>query len=163
CSAARRARGPRRRSPGVPRRRPRRPRRSRRPRTRRGRPRLPHCRTRARARRRGSEGFSAFPPGWPTVRRSVTVARSSHRCDHALVQIDFHHATTYALARLAGFSHDEANVVAYSSQYVDDAVNAGAIEFENGASYSRISSAHKMLDYRNFEALADAVVWVPFH
>jgi hypothetical protein len=79
------------------------------------------------------------------------------------VQIDFHHATTYVLARLAGFSHDEADVVAYSSQYVDDAVNAGAIEFENGASYSRISSAHKMLDYRNFEALADAVVWVPFH
>jgi hypothetical protein len=29
--------------------------------------------------------------------------------------------------------------------------------------YARISSAHKMLDYRNFAALADHLVWVPFH
>jgi hypothetical protein len=79
------------------------------------------------------------------------------------MQIDFHHATTYVLARLAGFSPAEADVVAYSAQYVDDAVNSGGIEFSNGAMYARICSAHKMLDYRNFEALADHLVWMPFH
>ena len=79
------------------------------------------------------------------------------------MQIDFHHATTYVLARLAGFSHDEADVVAHASQYVDDATEDGALAFDNGASYTRTSSAHRMLDYRNFEALADALVWVPFH
>jgi hypothetical protein len=79
------------------------------------------------------------------------------------VNIDFHHGTTYVLARLAGFSQAEARVVAHASQYVDDAVSTGAVAFTNGAMYARISSAHKMLDYRNFEALADHLVWVPFH
>lgn len=41
------------------------------------------------------------------------------------MQIDFHHATTYVLARLAGFEHPEANIIAYSAQYVDDATNSG--------------------------------------
>jgi hypothetical protein len=79
------------------------------------------------------------------------------------MQIDFHHAVTYVLARLAGFSAPEANVIAYASQYVDDAVQSGAVAFDNGAMYARISSAHKMFDYRNFEELADQLVWVPFH
>ncbi len=79
------------------------------------------------------------------------------------MQIDFHHAVTYVVSRLAGFSYDEANIIAYSSQYVDDATNAGKIEFSNGAGYERISSAHKMLDYRNFKELANHQVWVPFH
>jgi hypothetical protein len=79
------------------------------------------------------------------------------------MQIDFHHAVTYVLARLAGFSATEADVVAHSSQYVDDAVTTGSVTFNNGAMYQRISSAHKMFDYRNFEELADQLVWVPFH
>ena len=79
------------------------------------------------------------------------------------MQIDFHHAVTYVLARLAGFSHPKANIVAYCAQYVDDATNSGEIEFNNGAMYHRISSAHKMLDYRNSEALSNHQVWIPFH
>lgn len=79
------------------------------------------------------------------------------------MQIDFHHGVTYVVARLAGLTHPEASVVATAAQYVDDATNSGVVEFENGAMYSRISSAHKMLDYRNFEALANHHVWIPFH
>jgi hypothetical protein len=79
------------------------------------------------------------------------------------MQIDFHHGVTYTVARLAGFAHRDAETVAYCAQYVDDATNAGAIRFDNGAMYSRISSAHKMLDYRNFEKLANHFVWIPFH
>ena len=79
------------------------------------------------------------------------------------MQIDFHHAVTYVCARLAGFEPREADIIGTAAQYVDDAVNSGAILFNNGAMYARISSAHKMLDYRNFEALADHLVWVPFH
>ena len=70
------------------------------------------------------------------------------------MQIDFHHAT---------LSHEDASVVAYCSQYVDDATNEGTIEFDNGAHYTRISSAHKLLDYRNTEELANSKVWIPFH
>jgi hypothetical protein len=79
------------------------------------------------------------------------------------MQIDFHFATTYVLSRLAGFTRAEANTVATSAQYVDDATNAGRIRFSNGASYSRICSAHKMLDYQNFQDLANSEVWIPFH
>lgn len=79
------------------------------------------------------------------------------------MQIDGHHALTYIAARFAGLSAKEANIVAYSAQYVDDATNSGVINFNNGAMYKRASSAHKMLDYRNSDELANHRVWIPFH
>ena len=79
------------------------------------------------------------------------------------MQLDFHHAVTYVLARIAGFDKKGADTIAYAAQYVDDATESGTLRFDNGASYTRTSSAHKMLDYRNFEELANALVWVPFH
>jgi len=79
------------------------------------------------------------------------------------MQIDFHHAVTYTVARLATFGHREAETIAYCAQYVDDATNSGTIKFENNAMYARISSAHKTLDYRNFDELANHFVWIPFH
>ncbi|MBD2111191.1 MULTISPECIES: DUF6765 family protein [Cyanophyceae] len=79
------------------------------------------------------------------------------------MQIDFHHGVTYVCARLAGFEHQEADIVAHSAQYVDDSTQAGLIRFDNGAMFDRISSAHKMLDYRNFKELANCKVWIPFH
>ena len=79
------------------------------------------------------------------------------------MQIDFHHAVTYIIARLSGFSHTRANKIAYSAQYVDDATNSGVIKFNNGAMYNRISSAHKLFDYRNSKSLKNRQVWLPFH
>lgn len=79
------------------------------------------------------------------------------------MQIDFHHGVTYVVARLAGLEHRQASIVAYCAQYVDDATNSGLILFNNGALFSRISSAHKLLDYRNFKKLANYQVWIPFH
>lgn len=79
------------------------------------------------------------------------------------MQIDFHHGTTYVVARLAGFSQAEADIVAYSAQYVDDAISRGTVHFDNKAMYSRINSAHKMIDKRNAKELANHLVWIPFH
>lgn len=79
------------------------------------------------------------------------------------MQIDFHHGVTYVVARLAGFDHGSANVIAYSAQYVDDATNEGRITFSNHGMYYRIASAHKMLDYANFDTLANHHAWIPFH
>lgn len=79
------------------------------------------------------------------------------------MQIDFHHAVTYVVARLAGFDHPQASTVAYCAQYVDDATNEGTIYFTTGQLYTRACSAHKMLDYRNFQELANHHVWIPFH
>lgn len=79
------------------------------------------------------------------------------------MQIDGHHTLTYIVARLAGYTSQDASIIAYSAQYVDDATNSGIIHFDNGAMYSRISSAHKMFDYRNSDKLANHQVWIPFH
>lgn len=79
------------------------------------------------------------------------------------MQIDGHHTLTYAVSRLAGLNHADAEIVAYSAQYVDDATNKGTIKFDNGAMYHRTASAHKMLDYKNSDELANHQVWVPFH
>lgn len=79
------------------------------------------------------------------------------------MQIDFHHGTTYVLARWAGFSQQEAEILAYASQYVDDAVQSGMIHFSNGAKFSRRSSAHKVFDIYNFDDDANRQAWVLFH
>ena len=79
------------------------------------------------------------------------------------MQIDFHHAVTYILARWAGFDPQEANIIAYSAQYVDDAKHTGFVQFDEGQIYSRIASAHRMIDARNLIAIEDAKTWVPFH
>lgn len=79
------------------------------------------------------------------------------------MQVDFHHGVTYVVSRLAGLTPKEAKIVAHSAQYVDDATNDGTINFDNGALYKRMASAHKMIDYRNFEDLANHYVWIPFH
>ncbi|HZW26707.1 MAG TPA: DUF6765 family protein [Gallionella sp.] len=79
------------------------------------------------------------------------------------MQIDFHHAVTYVVARDAGFGHAEADIIAYCAQYVDDATSSGTVYFDNGAVFNRISSAHKMLDWRNTDELSNHEVWMPFH
>lgn len=79
------------------------------------------------------------------------------------MQIDFHHGVTYIVARLAGFNQEQAGVIAYSAQYVDDATNTGIVEFSNEMMYERIASAHKMIDFRNARALANHRVWLAFH
>ncbi len=46
------------------------------------------------------------------------------------MDIDAHHAGTYVVARLAGISHREAEIIAHAAQYVDDATNEGVIHFD---------------------------------
>jgi hypothetical protein len=80
------------------------------------------------------------------------------------MQIDFHHAVTYVLARLADFPHEQAIIIAYSAQYVDDAQNRGTIQFDNGNTYDHIASAHAVYDVQNnLWPREDFRVWVPFH
>lgn len=79
------------------------------------------------------------------------------------MQIDFHHAVTYVVARLSGFEHEKADIIAHCAQYVDDATNSGTILFEKGQAYARISSAHKLSDPLNFIKLDELKVWLPFH
>jgi hypothetical protein len=79
------------------------------------------------------------------------------------MQIDFHHTVTYVAARLAGFPHEDAEIIAYAAQYVDDATMSGPVVFSNKALYSRISSAHKSVDLKNLDDVENHLVWLPFH
>ncbi len=79
------------------------------------------------------------------------------------MQIDFHHATTYVAARLAGFTADKAETIAYAAQYADDATSDGPVRFTNKFLYQRISPAHKMIDIRNTRDIDNHQVWIPFH
>ena len=80
------------------------------------------------------------------------------------MQIDFHHAVTYVAVRLGGMSHEDATTVAHAAQYVDDATNDGALNFDDGQRYVRVTSAHRAMDLRqNADASDNRLVWVPFH
>lgn len=80
------------------------------------------------------------------------------------MQVDFHHAVTYVLSRMAGFPHKEADIIAYAAQYVDDANNSGVIKFNNGAMYNRISSVNGTFDVmQHVQNEVDYVIWSPFH
>ncbi|ARV18542.1 hypothetical protein AEP_01598 [Curvibacter sp. AEP1-3] len=80
------------------------------------------------------------------------------------MQIDFHHTATYVIARLAGFSHEDADIISYSAQYVDDSLTEGFIEFENGMRYQRFPTAHPTYDPQNLSNNnANALSWQPFH
>lgn len=79
------------------------------------------------------------------------------------MDIDFHHAVTYIVGRIAGFNHQQARTVAHAAQYVDDATDEGIVRFNNGAMYRRMATAHRMLDYRNYAELSTRLVWIPFH
>jgi hypothetical protein len=96
--------------------------------------------------------FETRQNGWITTRKGH------------LMQIDFHHAVTYVLARLAEFTHDESRTIAYAAQYVDDCHNAGTLTFDTGTRYCRIASAHTTYDVvHHCDMKEDCRVWVPFH
>ena len=46
---------------------------------------------------------------------------------------------------------------------MDDATNSREIHFDNDAMCYRISSVHKILDYRNSKELANHPVWIAIH
>ncbi|GAC1610511.1 MAG: hypothetical protein NVS3B3_19540 [Aquirhabdus sp.] len=60
-------------------------------------------------------------------------------------------------------SQEQAQIVAHSCQYVDDATTPGVLEFSDGETFDRFASAHKLFDYRNVLDLQNRVVWAPFH
>jgi hypothetical protein len=79
------------------------------------------------------------------------------------MQRDFHHAVTYVAARVAGLSHEDSDIVSTAAQYVDDATSNETIMFDNRAMYTRICSAHKMLDLENLQDSENLLAWLPFH
>ncbi len=79
------------------------------------------------------------------------------------MNIDFHYGVIYVVTRLAGMGPEEAQTVAHACQYIDDSTVPGILDFENGETFYRFASAHKMCDYKNELNEINRLVWAPFH
>ncbi|MCK5050206.1 MAG: hypothetical protein KAS53_00605 [Candidatus Cloacimonetes bacterium] len=80
------------------------------------------------------------------------------------MQKDMHFYGVYCLCRAAGINEETANIIAYSSQFVDDALGDGTIIFkkEKSAILPTMTS-HKPLDLKNAFEEDQWRVWVAFH
>ena len=79
------------------------------------------------------------------------------------MQKDMHFYGVYALARAAGVKSEVARIIAYASQFVDDAIEGEISVLKNRASIFPIITSHKPIDYKNTILRDQWKVWVPFH
>lgn len=74
------------------------------------------------------------------------------------MNVEFHYYTVYYLAQQAGFSDDEAEVLAYSSQYLDNALVSYEVKHSSGV-YQTLVTHH----FGFWDRGQEWDVWVPFH
>ncbi len=82
------------------------------------------------------------------------------------MQIDMHYYGTYAIARAAGIPPNDAHVIAYSAQFVDDSTEKDSFTHEDGGLLYGISTAHHNIKAGASQFVESEVqrrVWVPFH
>ena len=82
------------------------------------------------------------------------------------MQKDFHFYAIYALARRAGFNPQEAEIVAYASQFTDDAYSTEAIYTMEGGVFLPVQTSHNYHGIEWYESLSQEIgfrVWIPFH
>ena len=79
------------------------------------------------------------------------------------MQIDVHHTAVYVLCRITGMKSEHAEIVAYSSQFVEDDVHRHALKFQNGGVFKQTQTAHRMLAPRSLDLNEALDVWIPFH
>jgi len=79
------------------------------------------------------------------------------------MQVDMHFYGTYALARAAGIKSEAAYLIAYASQFVDDAITDTTTIIDGEVCVRPIMTSHKPLDYQNARDGDQWNVWVPFH
>jgi len=77
------------------------------------------------------------------------------------MQIDMHYGAIYYLACCAGIDAAEAEKIAWSSQFVDDAEFGGTVQFPDGEGCFCSNSAHQHVT-DNLTAHG-RLVWIPYH
>ena len=70
----------------------------------------------------------------------------------------FHYYTVYYLADQAGFSPDDSTILAYSSQYLDNALVTYAVETD-GTTHETLPTHH----FGFWDRSREWTVWIPFH
>ena len=76
---------------------------------------------------------------------------------------DFHHTAIYVLCRIAGMKSRYAEIVAYASQQVDDAIYGHALKFENGELFMQTCTSYRKLSPTLIDVNDAIAVWTPFH
>lgn len=94
------------------------------------------------------------------------------------MQKDFHYCCLRVLTEKAGFTPDESQIIAFASQYVDDATEHKGMTIENvpevalpliqGLKFEPVCTAHKGISYVNHylkdkSKQASLKVYIPFH
>ncbi len=79
------------------------------------------------------------------------------------MQKDMHFFGVYALARAAGFDPKSAEVIAHSSQFVDDALEDAVVQVPDRPSVLPLMTSHRPTDYANVMSTEQWNVWVTFH
>lgn len=79
------------------------------------------------------------------------------------MQRDFHFYTVYALLRAAGWSSADAKIVAYASQYTDDAKDGTEIPLGQGKSFNRALTAYSALRPQALTTRVQEEVYASFH
>ena len=94
------------------------------------------------------------------------------------MQIDMHYYGTYAIARAAGLKPKDAQVIAYSAQFVDDSTSIDSEIHTDGGMLYGVATAHHSLQavgkylfhkirekikHRKVGDVEQRRVWVPFH
>jgi len=74
------------------------------------------------------------------------------------VNVEFHYYTVYYLAQQAGFSDDDAFMLAYSSQYLDNALISYEVKHPGGV-YETLVTHH----FGFWDKGQEWDVWIPFH
>ena len=77
------------------------------------------------------------------------------------MQKDFHYCATYALAVEAGFTRPDAAIIAYASQYVDDATEGEPVALPGGQIFDAVRTAH--LGLQSFDWDVQKKIYMPFH
>ena len=77
------------------------------------------------------------------------------------MQEDMHFYGVYAFARAAGINPETARIIAYASQFVDDAINDEAVILSNKQAILPTMTSHKPIDYKNTIPGDQWRVWVP--
>ena len=90
------------------------------------------------------------------------------------MQIDFHYCTIRVLAEKAGFSAEDAQIIAYASQYIDDAVDHEIMNVDGHLeilsirftekTFDPICTAHKGLQFlQGYQENVQNKIYIPFH
>ena len=90
------------------------------------------------------------------------------------MQIDFHYCTIRVLAEKAGFSPEDAQIIAYASQHVDDAVDHEKMNVDGHLdilshrftekTFDPICTAHKGLQFiKGLKEEVQHKIYIPFH